>query len=137
MPTARAASSCSRLAGSALAAPLCRVAGVLRRPLLRASLPPELLLNGLHDEVHEGNVVGHTVQLEAAVKLFRDAGRQLRQRFFGLRHLSRLVLRPRWTSGTATAPISDGEGTTRRLRAHEAQAVGDGGRCALPEPSAH
>src|SRR5213594_4155931 len=49
-----------------------------------------------------------------------------------------LVLRPRWTTGTTTAPVSDGEGTTRRLRrAHEAQAVGDGGRCALPEPPAH
>src|SRR5213594_520867 len=49
-----------------------------------------------------------------------------------------LVLRPRWTTGTTTAPVSDGEGTTRRLRrAHEAQAVGFGGRRALPEPPAH
>src|SRR2546425_10850719 len=41
-------------------------------------------------------------------------------------------------SSSTEAPISDGEGTTRRLRrAHEAQAVGDGGRCALPEPPAH
>src|SRR2546422_6045687 len=49
-----------------------------------------------------------------------------------------LVLRPRWTTRTITAPISDGEGTTRRGgRAHEARAVSDGGRCAVPEPSAH
>src|SRR5438093_13444681 len=77
MPTGRAASSSSRLAGSALAAPLCRVAGVLRRPLLRASLPPELLLNRLRHEVLHGDLVRHAVQLEPAVKVLRDAGCQL------------------------------------------------------------
>src|SRR5438093_7116545 len=41
--------------------------------------------------------------------------------------------------GSSTqAPVSDGEGTTRRVRRlHEPEAVGDGGRYALPEPSAH
>src|SRR5439155_25369085 len=41
-----------------------------------------------------------------------------------------LVLRPSWTTRTITAPISDGEGTTRRGgRAHKARAVSDGCRC--------
>src|SRR5438132_11307843 len=41
--------------------------------------------------------------------------------------------------GSSTqAPISDGEGTTRRgRRLHEPEAVGYGGRRALPEPPAH
>src|SRR2546428_13218790 len=42
------------------------------------------------------------------------------------------------TAGTTTAPVSDREGTTRRVgRAHEPKAVGHGGRRALPEPPAH
>src|SRR2546427_13095810 len=53
-------------------------------PLLR--LPPELLLNRLDHEVLDHDVVRHAVQLEATVKLLRDARRQLRQDFFGLGH---------------------------------------------------
>src|SRR6266403_1645136 len=53
-------------------------------PLLR--LPPELLLDGLRHEVLEHDVVCHAVQLQATVKLLGDAGRQLRQDFFGLGH---------------------------------------------------
>src|SRR5438046_443855 len=116
MPTGRAASSSSRLAGSALAAPLCRVAGVLRRPLLRASLPPELLLNGLHDEVHEGDVVGHAVELQATVKLFRDAGCQLRPDFLGHRHQAAFFFDP------AGRP-----GPRRRLRRRTVFAFGAAG----------
>jgi hypothetical protein len=67
---------------------------LLDRPLLRPRLPPELLLNRLDDEVHEHDVVRHAVQLEATVKLLRDAGRQLRLGFFGLRHHAALVFDP-------------------------------------------
>src|SRR5205809_4820771 len=58
----------------------------LCRPLLRPRLPPELLLNRLRHEVLEHDVVRHAVQLQAAVKVFGDARRQLRQDFFGLSH---------------------------------------------------
>jgi hypothetical protein len=61
--------------------------------LLRSSLWSELLLNRRCHEVHEENVVRHPVEPEATVKRLRDAGRQLRQAFFGRRHLCRLVLR--------------------------------------------
>ena len=57
---------------------------ILLRPLL--SLPPELLLNRLGHEVLEHNVMRDAVQLQAAVKVFGDARRQLRQDFFGLSH---------------------------------------------------
>ena len=40
---------------------------LLRCPLLRPRLPPELLLNRLDHEVLHGDLVGHAVQLEAAV----------------------------------------------------------------------
>jgi len=106
MPTGRAASSSSRLAGSALAAPLCRVAGVLRRPLLRPGLPPELLLNRLDHELHDRDVIRHAVQLEPAVKLFRDAGRQLRPGFVCRRHLRRLGLRARCPPRTTATPAT-------------------------------
>ncbi len=38
---------------------------LLRRPLLRSRLPSEFLLNRLHHEVHESDVVRHAVQLQA------------------------------------------------------------------------
>src|SRR6059036_3210147 len=81
---------------------------VLCRPLLRPGLPPELPLNGLHDEVHEGDVVGHAVELQAAVKLLRNAGRQLRPDFLGLRHLCR------WAAGATATPATTANGL--RLR---------------------
>src|SRR5439155_16207542 len=100
-------------------------------PLLRLRLPPELFLNRLGHEVHDGDVVRDAVHLEAALKVFGDAGRQLRQGLFGSCHLCRLLL-------PARAPVSDGEGTTRRVRRlHEPEAVGYGDRRALPEPPAH
>src|SRR5439155_15509284 len=37
----------------------------------------------------------------------------------------------------ARAPVSHGEGTTRRVSLHEPEAVGYGGRRALPEPPVH
>src|SRR2546422_2554461 len=43
--------------------------GCLRPPLLRSSLPPELLLNRLDHEVLDPDVIRHAVQLEAAVKV--------------------------------------------------------------------
>src|SRR2546425_551961 len=60
-----------------------RSAPSFARPLPRCSLPSELLLNRLGHEVLHVDLVRHTVQLEPAVKLFRDARRQLRQDFFG------------------------------------------------------
>src|SRR5439155_72395 len=39
--------------------------------------------NVLYPQLHAGDVVRHAVQLEAPVEVFRDAGRQLRQDFFG------------------------------------------------------
>src|SRR5439155_11246792 len=46
--------------------------------------------------------------------------------------------RSRWTAGTTTAPVSDREGTTRRVRrTREPNAVDYGGPRALPEPPAH
>src|SRR5437899_12871226 len=88
----------------------------LSRSLLRPSLPPELPLNGLHDEVHEGDVVGHAVELQAAVKLLRNAGRQLRPDFLGLRHLCRLRLRSRWPAAHTATPATTANGL--RLRAY-------------------
>src|SRR3989442_1636042 len=76
---------------------------VLCRPLLRPRLPPELLLNRLRYEVHERDVVGHAVELEATVKLLRDARRQLRPRFLGLRHLM-----PPWSWSQDHADACDG-----------------------------
>jgi len=67
--------------------------GLLRRPLLRPPLPPEPLLNRLDHEAHDGGVVRHAVQLDATVKLLRDARGQLCPRFVALRHLCRLVHR--------------------------------------------
>jgi hypothetical protein len=95
----------------------------------RPSLLSELVLNCRHHEVHEDDVVRHAVQLQAPVKLLRDAGRQLRPGFFGLRHLCRLVLRsPRPTRTTPTpataAPVlrslRGGDAAEQRLdcRAH-------------------
>jgi len=60
----------------------------------RRGLPPELLLNGLHDEVHEGDVVRHAAELEATVKVFRDARRQLGDGFVALRHQAALSFDP-------------------------------------------
>src|SRR5215510_5506427 len=73
----------------------------LNHPFFRPRLPPELLRNRFHHEVHEGDVVRYAVQLEAAVKLLRNAGRQLRPGFLGLRHLCGLRFRARWTTPTA------------------------------------
>src|SRR3989442_12349055 len=56
--------------------------------------PPKLLLNRLDHEVHERDVVCHAVQLEAPVKVLRDAGRQLRPGFVGLRHQAALFFDP-------------------------------------------
>src|SRR5438132_2563677 len=86
----------------------------LRPSFLRPRLPPELLLNRLHDEVHEGDLVGHAVQLEPAVKLLRDAGRQLRPGFVCRRHLRRLGLRSGRTPWTAPTPAT--AATVLRLR---------------------
>src|SRR2546425_6397493 len=61
-------------------------------PFLASRLPPELLLQRLHHEVLHCDLAGHAVQLEPAVKLLRDAGRQLRPGFVGLRHLCHLAL---------------------------------------------
>src|SRR6266516_1294092 len=76
------------------------------RPLLRPRLPPELLLNRLDHELHDRDVIRHAVQLEPAVKLFRDARRQLRPHLLGLRHLCRLLLRPRWPPRTTPTPAT-------------------------------
>src|SRR5207249_11560502 len=103
-----------------LGAPRRQAYSLLCRPLLRPRLLPELLLDRLGHEVLHGDLVRHAVKLQAAVKLLRDAGRQLRPGFIRPGHLCRLPLRSRWTTGTTTAPVSDCEGTTRRVsRAHE------------------
>src|SRR5207248_1679918 len=80
------------------------------------SLPPELLLNGPHDELHHRRVVRHAVQLQATVKVLRDAGRQLCPHLLGLRHLCRLLLRARRTTGTTPMPAT--APTVLRLRDH-------------------
>jgi len=67
---------------------------LLRRPLLRPRLPSELILNRLDHEVHEGDVVRHAVEFEPAMKLLRDASRQLRPGFLGLRHQAAFVFEP-------------------------------------------
>jgi len=93
--------------------------------LLRPSLWSELLLNRRRHEVHEYDVVRYAVDPEATVKFLRDPGRQLRQRFFGLRHQTSclFVLRSRWTAGTtpppATAPIVLRLGPCRRNAAEQ------------------
>src|SRR4029450_7076705 len=77
-------------------------------PLLRPSLPSELLLNRRRHEVHEDDVVRHAVEPDATVKLLRDAGRQLGPGFFGRGHLCRLALRsprPAWTTPATAAPV--------------------------------
>src|SRR5438093_10218244 len=79
---------------------------VLCRPLLRPRLPPELLLNRLDHELHDRDVVRHAVKLEPAVKLLRDARRQLRPGFVCRRHLRRLLLRSGWTPTTAPTPAT-------------------------------
>jgi hypothetical protein len=66
----------------------------------------ELLLNRRHHEVHEDEVVRHAVHPEAPVQLLRDAGRQLRPGFFGLRHLCRLALRSPRTPRTTPTPAT-------------------------------
>src|SRR5439155_2814467 len=98
------------------ATPTCRYRETLSgdEPLLRPGLPSELFLNRLRHEVHEGGVVRHTVELEAPVKLFRDAGRQLRPHLLDLHHLCRLLLRPRWTPWTMPTPATTVNGL--RLR---------------------
>src|SRR5438876_12262919 len=58
----------------------------LCRPLLRPRLLPELLLDRLGHEVLHGDLVRHAVKLEATVKVFGDAGRQLRDGFVALGH---------------------------------------------------
>src|SRR2546427_963125 len=65
--------------------------------------PPKLLRNRLDHEAHERDVVCHAVQLEAPVKALRDAGRQLRPGFVGLRHQAALFFDP---GGTGTAPTA-------------------------------
>src|SRR4029077_5058218 len=84
--------------------------------LLRPSLPSELLLNRRCHEVHEGNIVRHRVQPEATVKLLRDAGRQLRQGFFGLRHQTSCLLVLRSGRPTRTTPPPATTATVLRLR---------------------
>jgi len=76
-------------------------------PLLRSSLPSELLLNRRYHEVHEDDVVHHAVHPEATVQLPRDTGRQLRPRCVGLRHQTSrlLVLRSRRTARTTPTPV--------------------------------
>src|SRR6266403_2050525 len=59
-------------------------------PLLR--LPPELLLQRLHHEVLHGDLVRHAVQLEAVVKVFGDARRQLSDGFVALGHRHQAAL---------------------------------------------
>src|SRR5438128_314420 len=59
---------------------------ILLRSPLRPGLPPELLLNRLAHEVLQGGLMCHAVQLEAAVKVFGDARRQLGDGFVGLCH---------------------------------------------------
>jgi len=44
--------------------------------------------------VHDGDLVRHAVQLEATVKVLRDAGRQLRPDFLGLRHQAAFFFDP-------------------------------------------
>ena len=75
-------------------------------PLRRPSLPSELLLNRRRHEVHEDDVVRHAIQPEATVKLLRDADRQLRPGFFGIRHLCRLVLRSPRPARTTPTPAT-------------------------------
>src|SRR5207249_3322185 len=65
-----------------------------RRPLLRTRLPPELLFNRRRHELHDRRVVRHVVQLQATVKLLRDAGRQLRPDFLGHRHQAAFFFDP-------------------------------------------
>src|SRR5439155_15051131 len=79
----RTGSTIQGMQSSNASAPL---GAVLCWPLLRASLAAELLLNRLRHEVHQGHVVGHAVQLQATMKLLRDAGRQLSHGFVALGH---------------------------------------------------
>src|SRR4029450_13242437 len=75
-------------------------------PLLRPSLPSELLLNRRRHEVHEYDVVRHAVEPEATVKLLRDPGRQLGPGFFGRGHLCRLALRSPRPTGPPPPPAT-------------------------------
>src|SRR5947208_14736682 len=78
---------------------------VLCRPLLRPGLPPELLLNGLHDEVHEGDVVGHAVELQATEAL-SGCGLPIASRLPRPSPSSRLLFRSRRTPWTAPTPAT-------------------------------
>jgi hypothetical protein len=62
--------------------------------------------------------VGHTVQLEATVKLLRDAGRQLRPDFLGPRHQAAFPLDPDGRPGPRRLRVFDpgGRPGPRRLR---------------------
>jgi len=91
----------------------------------------ELLFNRLDHEVHNRDVVRNAVCLQATVKLLRDAGRQLRDGFVGLRHLCRLLLRSRRRSQTARGLREESVGRTSRRRS-----VTEAGE-SLPEPPAH
>src|SRR5207247_8002354 len=96
-----------RNAGNAVRELIGRVGSPsLCRSLLRPCLAPELLLNRLHHELHDRDVVRHAVKLEPAVKLLRDAGRQLGPGFVCRRHLCRLLLRARWTPRTTPTPTT-------------------------------
>src|SRR6266404_5109037 len=90
----------------------------LRRPFLRSWLPPELLLQRLDHELHDRRVVRHAVQLEPAVKLLRDAGRQLRPGFVCRRHLRRLGLRARCPPRTTATPATATNGLRLRGYGH-------------------
>src|SRR5438093_7790727 len=111
---------------------------VLDRSLLRPRLPPELLLNRPDHELHDRDVIRHAVQLEPAVKLLRDAGRQLRQDFFGLRHQAAFVFQPGCRSQTARELREESDGcTSRRRSVTEAGAACRNHRLTKPEKKSH
>src|SRR5438876_9302835 len=58
----------------------------------------------------------HTVQFQATVKVFRDAGRQLRPGFVALRHQAFLFFAPERRSQTARGLREEADGRTSRRR---------------------
>src|SRR2546426_4795327 len=109
----RAPSSVRIAATVLLPAPIPPVSPMIGAAIAAVAIPSRAasrgsphVFNRLDHEVHDGDLVRHAVQLEATVKVLRDAGRQLRPDFLGLHHLCRLFLRSRWTPRTTPTPAT-------------------------------